>query len=160
MEYAKLETMTLCLFDKENRQHLEFIKKLCKDESIKNRFQGITVGLLNNPKKKFFGHGFLVTKDDMLIGYIGISEYHEDEKSIYLRAAIDNEMRGCSYGTQLLTEISEYIFRTYQEVERIRLKIASDNVPSLKTANANGYQWIEGELYEKENPYLDFKKGL
>ncbi len=158
MKYVDLETLTLNLFDKENKKHLEFIKKLCKDESIQRRFQGITVGLLNNPKKAFFGYGFLVSHDDRLIGYIGVSEYHEQEKSVYLRIAIDFGVRGHSYGKTLLSEITDYIFQTYEEVEHARLKIASDNVPSLKMAMANGFHWIEGELYEKDNPYLPYKK--
>lgn len=158
MEYAKIGTLTLNIFDKENREALEFIKKLCKDESIQKRFQGITRGLLNNENKEFFDHGFLVTDNGIFIGYINIGNYNEIEHCIYLRAAIDKEKRGHSYGKTLLSEITEYVFQNYPQIESIRLKIANDNKASLMTAFSCGYEWLESDFFIKYNPYIDKRK--
>jgi len=157
MKYAKIGTLTLNIIDKENKEDLEFIKKLCKDKTITSRFQGITLDLLNAKKKEFFNHSFLVTHNDEYVGYIKIGQYNEQEKSIYLRAAIDLEKRGKSYGKTLLNEITEYVFQTYSQVESIRLKIANDNKASLMTANSCGYEWLRDDFYIKNNPYINKK---
>ena len=89
MTYIQLESLSLHTFDKSNKQQLEFIKQLCHDETIKKRFQGITIGLLNNPKNEFFNHGFLVSDNNIYIGYIGIGNYDAENKRVYLKSAID-----------------------------------------------------------------------
>ena len=154
MEFIKLDTLSLFLFDKNNSEDIIFIKELCKDESIKKWFQGITVGLLKNKNQEFFNHGFIVKEANNYIGYLGIGSYNELDLSVYLRAAIIKEKRGFSYGKILLTEITEYIFKTYDQIESIRLKISKENNASLMTANACGYVWLSDDTYIKYNPYL------
>ena len=157
MMFTKIGVLTLNIIDRNNRNELEFIKKLCKDETITSRFQGITLDLSNIEKKEFFDHSFIVKHNENYVGYIKIGAYNEDEKSVYLRAAIDKDKRGYSYGKTLLDEITEYIFKNYLKVESIRLKIASDNKPSLMTANACGYEWLRDDFYIKTNPYINKK---
>lgn len=157
MTYIQLENLSLHTFDKSNRKQLEFIKQLCHDETIKKRFQGITVGLLNNPKNEFFNHGFLVVDNNTYIGYIGIGNYDKQNNQVYLKAAIDKNKRGNSYGKKLLHEITEYIFKNYP-IESINLKIANDNIASIKTALSCGYQSLEKEFYYKTNPYIKNKR--
>lgn len=154
VKYASLGTLTLNTFDKDNKEMLEFLRGLLKDETILSRFQGMTVGLLKNDKNEFFGHGFLVTHDNEFIGYIGIGDYNEKEKCVYLRSAIDRGKRGKSYGKTLLNEITEHIFKNYSSVESIKLKIASDNTASLMTANSCGYKWLGNEIYVKDNYHI------
>jgi len=158
MEYAKIGELTLNIFDKTSKQELEFIRKLCKDETISKWFQGIMVGLTNNSKKEFFNHSFLVTHNKDLIGYINIGSYNEEEACVYLRAAIDKEKRGFSYGKMLLTEITNYIFKNYNNIESIRLKIEKENKVSLNTAISCGYEWLKDDYYIKNNPYYNINK--
>lgn len=152
MTNIKLETLTLKSFDKENINHLKFFKKLINDETIKIRFQGLLPYLLNK-NETIFSHGFLVEHNDILIGYIDIGEYNKEEKQVYLRAAISDKFRGQKYGQKLLSEISEYIFSNFIQVENICLKIDSNNTPSLKIADACNYKWLEKDIYKKNNPY-------
>lgn len=152
----KLETLTIHNFDKNNKTELEFIKKLCNDETIKSRFQGLLRGLIDD--KGFFDHGFLVSHNNNLVGYVYIGSFNDEEKCVYLRAAIDKDKRGMNYGKTILSEITEYIFKNYSQVESIRLKIASDNKASLMTSNACGYQWLIDDFYIKYNPYIENKK--
>ncbi len=127
---------------------------MCRDETIISRFQGIVPGLVKNPNNEFFNHGFLVMCENNLVGYIGIGEFNLEEKSVYLRAAIDREQRGKAYGKILLEEITCYIFSNFDIVENIRLKIALDNKPSLNTARSCGYEWLEKDLFIKYNPNI------
>ena len=154
MEFTKLDTLSLYLFDKTNDEDIIFIKNICGDTSIKKWFQGITIGLLTNKNQDFFDHGFIVKENNEYIGYIGISNFNIEESSVYLRAAILKDKRGLSYGETLLAEITDYIFDNYTNVESIRLKIAKENIPSLQTANACDYKWLKDDIYIKYNPNL------
>ena len=160
MLFTNLETLSLYTFDKDNKEHLFFIKELFFDESIKKWVQGVSDGLLRNDKKEFFGHGFLVKYNNDFIGYIGISNYIKEEASVYLRYAISKNKRGLKYGESLLSEITDYIFQKYSEVESIRLKIASDNKASMMTAHACNYTILENDLYIKYNPYIKDDKKM
>ena len=155
IKFIQLESLTLNKFDKNNKNDLEFIKKLCNDESIRNRFQGLLMGLTNNQNNDFFNRSFLVSYKNDYIGYINIGSYNTEEKCVYLRAAIDKDARGFSYGKTLLNEVSEYIFSNFFEVENIHLKIAADNKPSLMTANACGYKWLKNDIYIRKSPYIN-----
>lgn len=154
MEFIKLETLELNIPEKSDEKAREFIKKLCHDESIKKRFQGIMGGLFDNPNFELLGHAFLVSYNNEYIGYLRVGEILKDENAIYLRAAIDKDARGHNWGAVLLNEITEHIFQNYPEAESIRLKIAPDNIPSLKTAEAGGYVWLRDDFFVKYNPYL------
>lgn len=155
MEYAKIGLLSLYAFNKENKDDIDFIKRLIHDETITKRFQGIGVGLLNDRGNEFFNRSFLVKYNANYIGYINIGAFNEEEKTVYLRAAIDKSQRGNAFGKTLLSEITEYIFKNYPQIENISLKIASDNKASLMTANACGYVWLRDDFYIKENPYIN-----
>ncbi len=152
----ELNTLTLVNFDKENKAHLEFLKKLVHDESIKKWFTGISSGLINNPNNEFFGHSFFVEDNNELIGYINIGNIN-NENSVYLRAAVDKDKRGNNYGKTILSETTDYIFDNFNEVENIMLKIDKENKASLMTADSCGYLWLRDDYYYKKNPNIKEK---
>lgn len=161
MNYIPLTNLSLVIFDKNNPEHVRFLKYLVKDKTILARFQGITNNLLHNHGDEFFDRSFFVSNEiggGVLIGFINIGAFNEREKSVYLRAAIDIKTRGAGYGKQLLREVTDYIFNNYHQVESIRLKIASDNKASLGTANACGYKWLSDDFYAAYNPNLNNSK--
>lgn len=153
MESITMETLSLNTFDKDNKIYLDFLKKLLCDKTIKQRFQGFLPNLLRENTNSIIGRGFFVSCDNELIGYIDIGNYNINEKSVYLRCAIEKSKRKKAYGRRILSEISDYIFNTHPEVETIKLKIDKDNVPSLKVADACGYKWINDDYYGLSNPY-------
>lgn len=95
MEIIKLKTLDLEVFNKDNIEHMTFLKSLIKDKTITSRFQGLTNGLLHNHGDKFFDRGFFVSSNDVLIGYIKIGDYafsnYEMVESIRLKIAYDNK---------------------------------------------------------------------
>lgn len=157
MNIRKLNNLTLVNFDKENKEHLEFLKKLIHDESIKKWFNGICSGLISNPNNEFFGHSFFVKDNEDLVGYVNIGDFNTNEKSVYLRSAVEKNKRGKNYGKTILADITDYIFDNFNEVESIRLKIDRENKASLMTANACGYLWLTDDFYYKSNPNIKKK---
>lgn len=159
MIYKKIGTLTLNTLDKNDLNAINFLKKLCNDETIKKRFQGILVGLSKSISLDIFNRSFLVSHNEDFIGYLNVGDFNSEEKSVYLRAAVDSDKRGHSYGKTILAETTEFIFTNYPQVESIRLKIARDNRPSLMTANSCGYIWLKDDFYIKYNPYIEKNKS-
>lgn len=58
----------------------------------------------------------------------------------------------------LLSEITEYIFENYNNIESVRLKIDFNNKASLNTAISCGYKWLKDDCYIKINPYFSVNK--
>lgn len=139
-------------FDKSNPIHLSFLKSLIKDKTILERFQGFSQHLLHNFGDEFFDRGFFIVYNDTIVGYLDIGNFDQIESCVYLRCAIHKDFRGQNIGKSILNEITHYIFYTYPYIESIRLKIAQDNIPSLKIAQACGYQWLNDDYYGKYNP--------
>ncbi len=158
MENIKLDTLSLCKFDKDNKYHMIFLKKLLNDETIKERFQGLLPKLMKNMDDCVIGKGFFIADNDKLIGYVDIGNYNANERAVYIRQAIDKDERGQSYGKKALIETCDFIFRTYSEVENIKARIAPDNEVSIRMAIACGFSNIRDDYYGIENPYIKNKK--
>lgn len=153
MDDIKIGSLSLSRFDKDNKYHMIFFKKLIHDEDILNRFQGFLHNLNNKSSEDIFGKGFFVKDEDELIGYVDFGAYHEDDKSVYIREAIASDKRGKSYGKRTLTEVTDYIFRTYPFVESIKARIASDNYICISMAWDCGFT-NKGEYFTLDNPYI------
>ena len=155
MEYKKLNTIMLHTITKESQEEIKFYRELCQDKVINDFVHGLNGVLLSPLKFPFLGRGFLTSLNGELFGYIHIGDFNEEEKAVYLKAAIHSSKRGKGYGKLLLSEITDYIFLNYGEIEVIKLKIASENKASINTANACGYLCFGSDYYIKYNPYLN-----
>ena len=152
MENIKLNNIELVTFDKENKLHLEYLKKILKDQTIKSRFQGIFPALLS--KENFFGKGFFIDYENELVGYAQIGKYNKEEKCVYiLGGAIDKEHRGKkvkdekTLGDIMLDDITTYILYNFKEVEQVKLTISDDNIPAIKHAKKCGYEHLTSTHY-------------
>lgn len=159
MNKIKMDTLSLCSFDKDNVHHMMFLKKLLKDETIKTRFQGLLPNLMRKPDDDtIIGKGFFIADENVLVGYVDIGNYNEEEKAVYIRQAIDKDERGKSYGAKTLLEVCDFIFRKYPLVENIKARIAHDNEASIKMALACGFTNIRDDYYGLQNPYIKSSK--
>ncbi len=149
MIIMKMDTLYLVSFEKENKEHLEFVMELLHDESIKKRFQGIFRSL-NNMSDEIYDNGYLINDGKELVGYIDIGALNEDG-TIYLKEAVSSKYRGMNYGSRILKEVTNFLFMNVDELDRIILRIADDNISSLKTADSCGYRWLEKDYYYKDN---------
>lgn len=153
MNDIKIGSLSLCSFDKDNKYHIIFLKKLIHDEDILNRFQGFLSKLNNKSSEDIFDKGFFVKNEDELIGYVDFGAYHEDDKSVYIREAIASDKRGKSYGKRILTEVTDYIFKTYPFIESVKARIASDNFASMSMAWNCGFI-NDGEYFSLNKSYV------
>lgn len=158
MKNIQLESLTLKQFDMKNKSHLIILKSLVTDESVMSRFTGF-LPRLNEKSTNALNKGYLIADQDKLVGFIDIGAYDKSDKCVYLRAAIDKNERGKRYGKRSLSEVSNYLFQNYKEIESIRLKIAKDNTASRNTAASSGYKWLIDDFYYLNNPYLEKNKA-
>ena len=116
--------------------------------------------MLNNTSENdtSFNCGYFVLDDNEYIGYIDIGRYVQDEKAVYLRAAVVKEQRNKGYGSIMLNEASNYIFDNYPEVREIKLKTITDNIQALRTIKSCGFKPIYGTLFSKRNPNYEKEK--
>ena len=149
----KLETLNLVNFNKDNKEHIIFLKKIIHDDSIKKRFNGFINRLNSRTNDGILDKAFFITDNNELIGFIDIGAFNNDEKVVYLRGAIDKDKRGNNYGNKMLIETSNYIFLNYPKIEKIKLKIDDDNIASIKNAESCGFFNMLNGFYEKSNPY-------
>ena len=149
----KLDTLYLVQFDKNKKDHVLFLKKIIHDDSIKNRFNGFINRLNSRTNNGILDKAFFVSNNNCLIGFIDIGALNNEEKTVYLREAVDKDKRGNNYGNKILIETSNYIFLNYPNVEKIKLRIAKDNIASIKTAESCGFFNMLNGFYEKKNPY-------
>ena len=149
----KLKTLKLVPFDKNNKEHILFLKKILNDKTITKRFSGF-LSKLNSKSTNILNKAFFIS-DTNIIGFIDIGNFNQDEECVYLRGAIDKEKRGNNYGHRMLDEVSEYIFINYPEIKKIKLKIDNDNYSSIKTAESCSYTNLLNGYYAKRNPYIE-----
>lgn len=148
MASIKLKTIELVYFDIKNKVHLEYMKKIIRDESIFSRFQGILPAL--NSRNSFFDKAFLISYRGEFIGLVKIGKYNDKEHTVYINGfAIDKEHRGVKLeGSELSlgyisnNEINEYIFNTYPQVESIMITVSTENPTGKKAAIRYGYSQI------------------
>ena len=153
----KLDTLNLVSFDKNNPEHINFLKKIIHDSTIKSRFTGFLVSL-NSKSNSIIGKGFFLMDKEIIIGFVDVGNFNIEEKAVYIRGAIDKIMRGKNYGHRMLEEVSNYVFSNFKEVEQIKLKIAKDNISSIKTAESCGFYSNLNDTYIKNNPFLNKTK--
>lgn len=149
------EKIKLVNFDKDNIEHVLFLKNLINDETIKSRFQGLLPNLMKN-SKEIFNKGFFLSFKNELVGYIDFSSFNTEE-AVYFRGAISQEHRGKKLGKKMLKDISNYTFENYPYVKFIKLKIEKDNISSIKVALSNGFYNIDKDYYVLENPNYKIK---
>lgn len=55
MRDIKMNTLSLCRFNKGNKEHVNFLKEIISDETITKRFQGFLPNLLRNNHDDYYG---------------------------------------------------------------------------------------------------------
>ena len=158
MNKIKMDELDLCYFDKNNKSHVLFLKQVLSDDSITKRFSGFLPNLMKKNQNSIYGMGFLVEDNEKLIGYVDIGNYNKEEKCVYIRQAVDKNIRAKSYGKRILLEFTNFIFSNYPEVEKIKAKIHEDNIVSIKMAEACGFENSYNDFYELKNPFIKIKR--
>ncbi len=147
-------------FDKNDKDHLLYLKELMSDETVKERFNGLSFKPHLDAEGLVFDRGYFIKENasDNLIGYYHIGEV-TCNNDVYLRSSTRKCFRNKGYGSKMLEEVTEYLCNNMSDIKRIVLKIDKDNIGSWKVASNAGYEWLSKDYCSKDNPNFNVKKG-
>jgi RimJ/RimL family protein N-acetyltransferase len=97
------------------------------------------------------------TGEQKRAGYICKFNPHPFSCTVELRYVIDSKERNKGYATEAIKLMTEFLFATKQEVEKIQAISAEKNVPSQKALEKNGYkkEALLRKHYFANHEYLD-----
>lgn len=160
----ELESFKIINFDKNNNEHMDVYNDLVEGESKSNMINLIGERLLLSHKTELleFGNAYLVTQNDSIVGYLYLSG--KSTNYIYLELSILKKYRKNGIGSQILSEVTDYIFYNNNDLKEIKLNIDKSNIGSMKASMNAGYFYDEDDYMKqkidfiKENPYYLNKK--
>ena len=144
---VKLETLKLVRYFESKHKFLKDELEFGKSSSGYIHQIGERLDLSKNNDKSIFHSAFVVVDADTPIGYLFISSMINDE--VFLEYAILKEYRGMGYASDIVTEISDYLFQNYN-IRSIKLDIDPSNKNSIYVANACGFI-LDEEEFESRN---------
>ena len=147
----KLRTLSIMTCDFNKKKHYRFIKDMKEDQLIRkfvpNEIEK-ELSLSKEDRQIEIGSSYIVVEDKKLIGYIRFKELNESG-ILTLNYGVHPDLRRKGYGTKILKEVSDYTFKSIDNVDEIKLYIRSINKGSIKCAlNANFYQQNNGLVEE------------
>lgn len=159
-----LENFEIINFDKNNFNHMEVYNDLDKGESKSNMISLIGERLLLSRKTSEleYQNAYLISKNCQILGYLYLSSKSVDH--IYVELSILKKYRKNKIGSQVLNEVTDYIFLNNNDLKEIRLSIDKSNIGSMKVAMNAGYFYDDDDYrnekidFTKDNPYYVSKK--
>lgn len=159
-----LENFEIINFDKNNFNHMEVYNDLDKGESKSNMISLIGERLLLSRKTSEleYQNAYLISKNSQILGYLYLSSKSVDH--IYVELSILKKYRKNKIGSQVLNEVTDYIFLNNNDLKEIRLSIDKSNIGSMKVAMNAGYFYDDDDYrnekidFTKNNPYYVSKK--
>lgn len=142
-----IELETLCLLRYNKDKYKEVLDELDKGESSSKYIHQIKERLELSNYNSIYQNAYIVLDKEIPVGYLYISSMINDE--VYLEYSILKEYRGMGYATDLLYEVSNYLFKNYN-IRNIKLDIDPSNKGSILVATSNGYILDEDD-YERRN---------
>lgn len=149
----ELETLSLIKYNKDKYKEVQ--DELDKGESSSKYIHQIKERLELSNYNNIYQNAYIVLDKDTPVGYLYISSMINDE--VYLEYSILKRYRNMGYASDLLYEISNYLFENCN-IKNIKLDIDPSNKGSILVANSNGYI-LDEEDYEKRN-YLGKMKFI
>ena len=145
--YIKWETLQLDRYseDKYKRLKDELENGISSSQYIHQVGQRLEMS--QNNDSSLYQSAFVILDDDVPVGYLYISSMINDE--VYLEYAILKDYRGMGYASDIVREISDYLFQNYN-IRSIKLDIDPSNKSSIMVAHACGFM-LDDEEYESRN---------
>jgi len=106
LENVKTNTFRFTSYDEKNKEHLTLLKDITNDNLTQEFFDDWKTLLFSNDE---FTYGYIVEKDNDVIGLITINEI--DDRNMVFSHIIAPTHRGHRYSSIIKTELYDYIFK-------------------------------------------------
>ncbi len=137
-----LDGFSLERVDINNRDHIRVIKGL-RDRTAKKMCFDVRDDIKKMKSGRDVGNRFLVKSDDDYLGYMYISNDHNNER--VLSMIVNKKLRGKGYGKVILTGVSDYLLKS-GIASSVRLYIKNENIQSTRMALACGFSKDESQI--------------
>ena len=132
----KLKSLCLNTYDIHKKKYCRFVREITTDPLV-NKFvpTPIELQLLESKNDDIvkIPSSYIVTEKKELVGYVRFNELDE-LGTLILHYAVHPDYRRNGYGSKILIEVSDYVFKNMNEVSKIKLHINSINKGSIKCA--------------------------
>ncbi len=149
MEEVALEDFILEPFDNENMMH-RFVSVLLDNDSAFHDYVGETQYLVESAHKKqekgLRDSVYVARCKKEYLGIISLIILHNDP---YIAMGIIPEKRGHHYGSNVLKEYIEYLFREYPEYDAVFASIIPKNEKSINNVLKLGFNQVTQTKYVK-----------
>ena len=131
-----LKSLRITNYDSTISDDVKFLEEIKKDEEISKHLEDAPDSLerSNGIRNLRLDVAYLVKDEEKAIGLIRLAKKYSDKHDISVDIAIHPRLRKKGYGTILLREISDYIFRNSTLIKKIKLDVESTNEPGAKCA--------------------------
>ena len=131
----ELETLKLDKINYENKEHLYFLKELCKSKDMKYLWDLSNRDLLNNKNED----NYIVIDNNDMIGYIKISDIIDGRfgNTVSIYYGVLESLRGNGYGKKIVSEVNEWLINE-RNVDCIVAQVDRSNIYSNSVLNKTG----------------------
>lgn len=142
----QLDTLRLTRYSE--NEHYFLKEEFEKGESASKYIHqiGDRLEMSKDVNKRIYQTAFVVVDDDTPVGYLYISSMVNDE--VFLEYAILKEFRGKGYASDVVYEVSDYLFQNCN-IKCIKLDIDPSNEHSILVANSCGFIADEEEFVSR-----------
>lgn len=152
----KLKTLSIMTYDINKKENVRFVTELKNDQLMRKFVPGtIEKRLLSasNDSNIEIGSSYIINENKNPVGYVRFNELEDNVLTLHYGVHPDKRKQG--YGSKILLEVSDYVFKNMNDINKIRLCIRSYNVGSRKCALNAGF--IEREDMSMDDPVIYFK---
>ena len=131
----ELKTLKLDKINYEDKEHLYFLKDMCKSKDIKYLWDLSDESLINNKNDD----NYIVIDKDNMVGYINISDYIDGRmgKTVSIYYGVLEKFRGKGYGKKIVTEINDWLINE-RNIDCIIAQVNRNNIYSNLVLNKAG----------------------
>ena len=155
-----LKSFSITNYDNKLSDNVKFLEEIKKDEEISKNLEDVPDSLersigLSNLRLNI---SYLVKQDENIVGLIRLAKKNSNKHDISVDIAIRPHLRKKGYGTILLKEICDYIFKNSTLIEKIKLDINGSNRNGAKCAKSADFN-LEGYVeFSENNRHLLYSK--
>jgi len=139
---VKMNSLVITEYCSNDKRKIKFIKEISEDPLVNNYVSNIIYEKLEASEgddKVSIGHSYIIEDKRKLVGFITLA-FLDQNGNLDLHYGVHPEYRRQGYGSKILLETKDYVFREMSNVNKIRLFIKNINRGSTKCAINAGYE--------------------
>lgn len=139
---VKMDSLIITEYCSSDKRKIRFIKEISQDPLVNNYVSDIIYEKLEaseGDEKVSIGHSYIIEDKRKLVGFVTLN-FLDKNGNLDLHYGVHPEYRRQGYGSKILLEIKEYVFKELANVNKIRLFIKKVNKGSTKCAINAGYK--------------------